>query len=82
MNKNYSIEMIQKTFLKNNPNQILMNLLKKCLEDNLSKLEKKDKEEINDLLMIKEKTNIIDNILLDLSKESNNFIISYLDYFI
>ena len=51
--------MIKENTHANESGEFLSSLLRKCLGDRLGKLEQKNKQEINDLYLIKETTNKI-----------------------
>lgn len=65
--------MIKENTHANESGEFLSSLLRKCLGDRLGKLEQKNKQEINDLYLIKETTNKIKKILKNSIKASNYF---------
>ena len=65
--------MIKENTHANESGEFLSNFLRKCLGDRLGKLEQKNKQEINDLYLIKETTNKIKKILKNSIKTSNYF---------
>ena len=65
--------MIKENTHANESEEFLSSFLRKCLGDRLGKLEQKNKQEINDLHLIKETTNKIKKILKNSIKTSNYF---------